>query len=77
MCYRYKIKHCESFFRDPRLYTLFLTIFSNEKYLGTLRSDLEFKNELKYLKDQANYINEKTSPEIQKSSKRLKKAERA
>lgn len=33
VCYRYKKQHCESFFRDPRLYKLFLSIFSNEEYL--------------------------------------------
>ena len=74
VCYRYKKQHCESFFRDPRLYRLFLAVFSNQDYLKSLRTDIKFINELQYLMEQAIFIHENASPEVQTTSKRFKKA---
>ena len=73
VCYRYKKQHCESFFRDPRLYKLFLCIYSEEGHIGSQSNDLKFQNELKYLLEQAIFIHENTSPEVQTGSKCFKK----
>lgn len=53
VCYRYNKQHCEDFFRDHRLYKLFLAVYSQEELTESLHSDDLYLHELKYLLRQA------------------------